>query len=143
MPKSPSLLMVLPPMHQRRDEQNPEHISRSQDNLSCWQWRSTWHKRSMSSSVGTNSVSRSVLVPTNIALSSSIGMTPLMEDIQTADGVISQVARDNAGEPIAAGRQPSTLRTSQPMAMAAPSTHKADQQSMSPRKQIRIRQRSD
>jgi len=37
---------------------------------------------SMSSSVGTNSVSRSELTPTNIALSSSIGMTALLD----ADG---------------------------------------------------------
>ena len=53
----------------------------------------------MSSSVGTNSVSRSVLVPTQIALSSSIGMTPLVE----TDGVSSAVARDN-GVPIPSGK---------------------------------------
>ena len=53
----------------------------------------------MSSSVGTNSVSRSVLVPTHIALSSSIGMTPLVE----TDGVSSAVARDN-GVPIPSGK---------------------------------------
>lgn len=53
----------------------------------------------MSSSVGTNSVARSVLVPTHIALSSSIGMTPLME----TDGVNSTVARDG-GETIPSGK---------------------------------------
>ena len=54
----------------------------------------------MSSSVGTNSVSRSVLVPTSIALSSSIGMTPVVE----TDGVTSAVARDNLGEVIPSGK---------------------------------------